>query len=362
MRIRYNLRNFRQEKTEMYDAIIIGAGPAGCASARELALNGYKVLLVEKFKMPRNKSCSGILIKKSVELVRQYFGEDVPACAMCRPADNRGMILTNDRGQEYRFEQEGLNVWRSSFDYWLATKAAAAGAELRDETAALSCEEQENCVLVNLKSDAYYSEKARFVVVCDGAAGSIRRRLINAPGSFITTYQTYNKGAIDLDDHYFYAYLQPHLSEYDAWFNVKDDYLMLGVAVKDAGKIEHYYSEFMAYMKKYHKAKIDAQEKSEKWIMPRIMPGCPVEYGCGKILFAGETAGFLNPMGEGISAGMESGYAAAKAIEKAARNNTPDLEIVYSAYKQNTSALRAYMLRQWHFVASMASTFGHMRL
>jgi flavin-dependent dehydrogenase len=346
----------------MYDAIIIGAGPAGCTSARELALNGYKVLLVEKFRMPRNKSCSGILIKKSVELVRQYFGEDVPACATCQPADSRGMVFTSDKGQEYRFEQEGLNVWRSSFDYWLATKAAAAGAELRDETAALSYEEQENCVLVNLKSDSACSEKARFVVVCDGAAGSIRRSLINAPESHITTYQTYNKGAIDLDYHYFYAYLQPHLSEYDAWFNVKDDYLIFGVSVKNTDKIEHYYSEFIAYMKKYHKAEIEVQEKSEKWIMPHIMPGCPVEYGHGKILFAGETAGFLNPMGEGISAAMESGYAAAKAIEESERNNTPDLETVRSAYKQNTSALKAYMLRQWNFVASMAGTFGYMRL
>mgnify|MGYP002508478290 CR=1 FL=1 len=32
------------------------------------------------------------------------------------------------------------------------------------------------------------------------------------------------------------------------------------------------------------------------------------------LLFAGEVAGFLNPMGEGISAGMESGYCAAYAI------------------------------------------------
>ena len=48
--------------------------------------------------------------------------------------------------------------------------------------------------------------------------------------------------------------------------------------------------------------------------MPHIRPGCHVDYGVGRILFAGEVAGFLNPMGEGISAGMESGYCAACAI------------------------------------------------
>ena len=148
----------------MCDVIIIGAGPAGCTAAQELSCNGYKVLLVEKFKMPRNKSCSGILIKKSMYLVRQYFGEDVPKFTMCRPSVNRGMVFTNDKSQEYRFEQEGLNIWRSSFDYWLATKAVKAGAELHDRTTALSCEEQGNCVVVYILTMYFVSLKYQFAV------------------------------------------------------------------------------------------------------------------------------------------------------------------------------------------------------
>lgn len=346
----------------MYDVIIIGAGPAGCTAARELACNGYNVLLVEKFKIPRDKSCSGVLIKKSMNLVKRYFGEGTPEYTMCMPRDNRGMIFTNDEDQEYRFEQEGLNIWRSSFDYWLATKATAAGAKLRDETTALSCEEQENSVLVNLKGTSLYSEEAKLVIVCDGVVGSVKRKLIHTPQNYITTYQTFNKGSIDLDHHYFYAYLQPHLSEYDAWFNVKDDYLIFGVSVKDTSKLEHYYSEFIAYMKKYHNANIEKQEKTEKWLMPHIMPKCPVNYGKGKVLFAGETAGFLNPMGEGISAAMESGYAAAKAIKEIDLNSDLDLETVYTVYQNNTSALRTYMERQWNVVANLSSTFDHMKL
>ena len=42
----------------MYDVIIIGAGPSGSTAAKILAEKGYKVLLIEKFKMPRYKSCS----------------------------------------------------------------------------------------------------------------------------------------------------------------------------------------------------------------------------------------------------------------------------------------------------------------
>lgn len=42
--------------------------------------------------------------------------------------------------------------------------------------------------------------------------------------------------------------------------------------------------------------------------MPRIGQECKIDYGIGRVIFAGEIAGFLNPMGEGISAGMESAY------------------------------------------------------
>ena len=81
------------------------------------------------------------------------------------------------------------------------------------------------------------------------------------------------------------------------------------------------------------------------------------------MLFAGETAGFLNPMGEGIFAGMESGYAAAKAIEQYVLCS-PDYDLgeVYSAYQFNTDALKNYMERQWDFVAGMAGTFNYMRV
>ena len=43
-------------------------------------------------------------------------------------------------------------------------------------------------------------------------------------------------------------------------------------------------------------------------------PGCRIDYGVGRILFVEEVAGFLNPMGEGISAGMGSRYCIACAI------------------------------------------------
>lgn len=340
----------------MYDVIIAGAGPAGCTAAKTLAEKGYKVLLAEKFKLPRYKSCSGQLIKKTVDLVREYFNEEVPDQAMCTPTENRGMILTNDKGRELRFEQPGLNVWRSSFDNWLAEKASEYGAEVRDGTSVLSCEESGDFVTVTLNAEKSCTETAKYVIDCEGVVGALKRKLLGNKPLYITTFQTYNQGGIDLDPHYFYAYLQPFLSEYDAWFNVKDGLLVLGVAVKDSSRIMSYYQKFIGYMEERHHLRINKQLKTDKWLMPRILPDCKTDYGIGRVLFAGEIAGFLNPMGEGISAAMESGFNAAQAVME----NFDSAQTVISYYRESLEPLHNYMKRQWHFVAGIAETFGNM--
>ncbi|MDR1322511.1 MAG: NAD(P)/FAD-dependent oxidoreductase [Gracilibacteraceae bacterium] len=346
------------------DVLIIGAGPAGSSAARELAANGYNVLVAEKFKMPRDKSCSGILINKSLQLLESYFGSPPPRAAVCAPAENRGMVFTNDEGKEYVYEQKGLNIWRNSFDYWLAQKAAAVGATWKDETAVINYEEKGDFVVVKLKNKGggEYLAKAKIVIDCSGVC-SVKRKLFPFPRGYIYTYQTFNKGSVDLDPHYFYAYLQPRFSGYDAWFNVKDDQLIFGVSVevKDTAKIGSYYSSFIEYMAREHSAKIDAREKVEKWLMPQVLPGCPINHGAGRILFAGEAAGFLNPMGEGISAALESGFAAAKAVQQADLRSRFAAQAILAAYAENTLAVKTYMERQWRFVADLSAKFSHMK-
>lgn len=340
----------------MFDVIVIGAGPAGSTAAKVLAEGGKHVLLVDRCRLPRYKSCSGVLIRKTMDLVEAYFGEKVPSQALCTPADNKGMIFTNDKGREYWFEQEGKNVWRSSFDHWLAQKAQKCGAVLQDGVSVVKCLEEAGTVRVTLQGERTRMEEAEYVLDCGGITGAIRKGITGESQGHITTFQTFNRGKIDLDPHYFYAYLQPELSEYDAWFNVKDDLLVLGVSVKNQEKIPFYYERFLSYMKKRHGLEITGQLKAEKWLMPHIRPGCPITYGRGRILFAGETAGFLNPMGEGISAGMESAYHAANAIVQHGAYPAD----VSADYIERTKSLTGYMKRQWDLVAAMAESFAEM--
>ena len=53
-----------------FEAIVIGAGPAGCAAAYDLADAGLRVLLLDKKSFPRLKPCAGALTIKAVKRVR----------------------------------------------------------------------------------------------------------------------------------------------------------------------------------------------------------------------------------------------------------------------------------------------------
>ncbi len=72
---------------------------------------------------------------------------------------------------------------------------------------------------VSLHRGNNYTENARYVLDCEGVVGTLKRKVTGEVPGYITTFQTFNEGSIDLDPHYFYVYLQPELSEYDAWFN-----------------------------------------------------------------------------------------------------------------------------------------------
>ena len=60
---------------EKYDAIVVGAGPAGAMCAFKLAKAGKEVLLVERAKMPRNKVCTGMIAIDSIQIIEKEIGE-----------------------------------------------------------------------------------------------------------------------------------------------------------------------------------------------------------------------------------------------------------------------------------------------
>lgn len=344
----------------MYDVLVIGAGPAGCMAAKRTANEGYNVLLVDRMELPREKSCSGILIQKSVKMVEAEFGT-IPENVFSHPTINRGIVITNEAGKTFKFESESYNIWRNLFDNHLTIKAEDAGAELRTSTPAISSREKDEYAVVKFKDR---EEKARMVIACDGASSKIKMNIMASKGIInnippIITYQTFCRGTIDLNPDYFHAFLDPELSQYDAWFNVKDDYLIMGVGVKEPSLMKNYHSRFISFLKTRYNAKINATVKEDVGIMPQITPEFKVYLGKGRVLFAGDAANLLNPMGEGISSALASGYAASEAIKNEFESeDNPSPGNVLKQYNNKLKPEIEYMRRQWKFLGTISQEFG----
>jgi flavin-dependent dehydrogenase len=48
---------------QAWDVIVVGAGPAGCAAAYDLATSGRPVLLLDRCDFPRAKACARFCYK-----------------------------------------------------------------------------------------------------------------------------------------------------------------------------------------------------------------------------------------------------------------------------------------------------------
>ena len=135
-----------------YDVIVVGAGPAGGASAFELARSGVRVALIEKQKLPRHKTCGGGMPMIVSDILHLDEIRDLAPDAFVE-ADTRFMRHTYlfDDPVLFPMNQEGaernISLWmvrRSVFDNALAQRAASAGAELIDGLALKSLESSNN--------------------------------------------------------------------------------------------------------------------------------------------------------------------------------------------------------------------------
>lgn len=114
-----------------YDVIVVGAGPAGSAAAKEAAERGLKTILIEEHpQIGIPQHCSGLLYG-----TKSGIGEEVLSTLNKRVilSDVRLRRVYSPKGRVMEIPLEGQGVWlldRSLFDLQLAGQAANAGAEI----------------------------------------------------------------------------------------------------------------------------------------------------------------------------------------------------------------------------------------
>jgi flavin-dependent dehydrogenase len=113
-----------------YDAVIIGAGPAGSSAAQLLAQAGWSVALVEKTEFPRRKVC-GEFISATTMPVLEACGIAGDFLAAAGPPVTRvGVYAGNAMLKAPREQVWGRALGREHLDVMLRDAAVAAGANL----------------------------------------------------------------------------------------------------------------------------------------------------------------------------------------------------------------------------------------
>ena len=155
---------------ERFEAIVVGAGPAGSTAALRLARAGARVLLLDRARFPRDKPCGGGLTERAVKQL------PVPVDSVVEEVVDRFELGFRYR---MRFERGGerplvLMTQRRRLDAHLAEEAAAAGADFRDGLRAKALELGERGMTVRFDGTA---AQAEVVIGADGVNGLTARTL-----------------------------------------------------------------------------------------------------------------------------------------------------------------------------------------
>jgi flavin-dependent dehydrogenase len=118
-----------------WDAIVVGAGPAGALAARLLAQGGATVLLVEKKRFPRSKVCGACLNGQAMAVLRSA---GLGSLIAGRCGIELEEVRLRYRGRTARLPFEGGAVLsRERLDAALVDAATEAGARFLQETQAI---------------------------------------------------------------------------------------------------------------------------------------------------------------------------------------------------------------------------------
>lgn len=111
---------------EVWDVVVLGAGPAGALAAHQLARRGRRVLLVERHHFPRFKVCGGCLNALALTVLEQCELTNLPQRLGALPLS--GVDFYSEYGA-LQFElPAGAAITRDAFDAALVADAIDAGA------------------------------------------------------------------------------------------------------------------------------------------------------------------------------------------------------------------------------------------
>ena len=120
------------------DVAVIGGGPAGSAAATMLAQQGWRVVLLERERFPR-EHVGESLLPASMPVLEELGAMDAVQAAGFLPKYGATMVWGRDpEPWSWHFRETSVQyphayqVWRPTFDHILMQNARKRGAEVRE--------------------------------------------------------------------------------------------------------------------------------------------------------------------------------------------------------------------------------------
>jgi geranylgeranyl reductase family protein len=291
-----------------YDTLIVGAGPAGSATAIHLSRAGARVLLVDRVRFPREKPCGGGLTGRAL---KQAPCDVTP---VVEHVVDRFRLRLRFGAQFERASAEPLILMtqRRRLDAYLVEQAAAAGAEFHDGVRVAGIEVTADGIGATVEGSAV---RATTLVGADGANGIVAKAA-GIDGQIVygvALEANVAWGAIDPARYHGTAVVelgQP--SGGYGWVFPKGDHANLGVGgwgSEGPALREHLYRLAAA-----HDVPREAltDPRGHRLPMRRLGAATPAR---GRVLLVGDAAGLVDPLsGDGIYEAFTSARLAAEAI------------------------------------------------
>jgi len=300
---------------EVFDAVVVGGGPAGATTATELARQGYAVLLLERG--GRIKPCGGAIPPQLIEefaIPQELLVAHIRSARMISPGDQRVDMPINGG-------YVGM-VDREVFDPWLRDRAQAAGAEVRAATFKGATPTDDGRLLVTCvpegEGETIVTIKTKALVGADGANSQVARQCLPSADKVpcVSAYHEIvespvGNSAADFDPQRCDVWYQGRLSpDFYAWVFPHGDKTSIGVGTAQKG-----FSLRGAVRELRESIGLEdaATVRCEGAPIP-LRPRRRWDDG-RNVLLAGDAAGVVAPAsGEGIYYAMTGGRLAAEAV------------------------------------------------